>query len=209
MSKYVQLRDSKTGEPIFPVTGNTDITPITDEEINIICDFDDNPEESTIPIATDTVLGCIKIGDGFSVDASGKIDSKGIQKELLWENASPASEMGSFDSLQIIKDGESINLLNYDEFEIDYRPYHTYGETKTAKIKSEIASKVVLDAVMNNHGMINTTGTSTWVALRTIKIENEEGFLVSEGVRQIQSQTNAIDSRLNILIRIYGIKGVQ
>lgn len=82
--RYVQLKDPKTGENIYPITAypddNVDFTPVTKEEIREICTFDDEGNGGgSIPTATDTVLGCIRIGEGLSIDEGGTVSV--VQKE--------------------------------------------------------------------------------------------------------------------------------
>ena len=70
MARYIQLKDTNTGENVYPITVDV---PLTDEEIEAICDFEGDPEGDFLPVATKDVLGCVAVGDGLEVDENGKV----------------------------------------------------------------------------------------------------------------------------------------
>lgn len=127
MAKHVQLRDSKTGEPIYPITIGSDVAPITDEEIKAICDFDDVAGGNVIPVATSAALGCVKVGNGIDINEDGVITTSGVQMELLWENAKPDETFPA----QTVE----IDLSQYDFVGIVYHDYLNSGTDKLTAIK--------------------------------------------------------------------------
>lgn len=69
IEKTIHQIDSK----YLPDIGGTDITPLTDEEIDAICDFDGEIESDVIPVASKATLGCVVAGDGVNIDENGVI----------------------------------------------------------------------------------------------------------------------------------------
>lgn len=116
---------------------------------------------------------------------------QGVQIELLWENASPTTAFAA----QTI----SLDLNDYDEIRIDYRPF--YDKTNLKSETCKIGGSAILDLVMSNMGYVNAS--TVFVGFRglsatTTSVTFNGGYNYS-----------ATDDRCCIPLAIYGIKGVQ
>ena len=64
-------------------SGSVDISPLTDEELDAICDFDGEIESDVIPVATKATLGCVVAGDGVDIDENGVISMAGYIQDSV------------------------------------------------------------------------------------------------------------------------------
>lgn len=193
MGKFVQLKDAKTGEPIYPISALP--SEFTDEELDEICDFEEGMnEDDVIPKATKDLLGCVVVGDGLDVDANGVL-SNAQGRALLWQNASPTNDFIG----QTLDDELADTPSNYDEIEIEYRPYK--GNSQTKRESCSVGSGMVFETVMSNAGFAagaNVLAGFRLVSTTTTSITFNDGYIYT-----------AKDNRMGIPVRIYGIKGVS
>lgn len=192
MAKFVQLKDTKTGEAIYPITALPN--EFTNEDIEAICDFEEGmDEDDVIPKATKDLLGCVVVGDGLDVDENGVL-SNGWKMELLWQNASPTSAF----SPQTI----SLELSEY------YGVIVTSYVTNSIKLR-EVAFSEITPGVANGFLLSSVYGTNGKIyGLYRVLYVTTEGVQVSNAYETTPS-ADANTTSAQIPYQIYGIKGVS
>ena len=124
------------------------------------------------------------------------LDEKtGIQKKLLWSNASPGSSFGS----QTI----SLDLSEYDEIQVEFRntsssSYYSLNEFKKGKASRH-----------NTFAKQTTDNVDTIILDRPVTM-NENGVYFGGGSQKdLYSKSYSTNNGNLIPVRIWGIKGVQ
>jgi hypothetical protein len=114
-----------------------------------------------------------------------------ISKKLVWTNPSPSANL---DTQNI-----PLDLSEYDEVEVEYRPFNNYSQTKRASFK--IGTGAVLDMVMSNSGL--TEGSTVFAGFRLVSATTST-VKIDTGYSYVDP-----DNRLCVPVKIYGIKEVS
>lgn len=189
--------------------GNVNITPnnigigqFTEADIDEICSDVEDDSSGVIPVADQTNLGCIMVGDGLEISDAGVLSSPAISKDLLWENASPLSGFA----------GQTINLdlSDYDDVLVLFTynaEVMTVGGDRITTPKNKIG---ILRFFANGGGTVETEYSYMFACFRKfystdtgVVFENAYWWNGTMTGTPTQSTTHCIP------YRIYGIKGVN
>ena len=149
-SGSVTTWNSRAGD-VVPASGDYDASQITYNLISNVSDeLDGILNGSKLPIATKTSLGAIMIGDGISIDQSGKIDAFGKHTlevsslndvpvnsagMIVYNGTSPASKSGSYICLYVSSEGSSPKQVVYlTESDNKKKIYHGANTFNSARI---------------------------------------------------------------------------
>lgn len=161
MARYIQLKDTNTGENVYPITADI---PLTEAEIEAICDFEGDPEGDFLPVATKDVLGCVAIGSGIDVDENGKITTSGVQMELLWENASPTAAFAAQTIALDLSEYDMLFAKCSDGSDIVITRYHEGYYYRNAGLHGYARTMILSDTCITiSDGRRITSGSTTWV----------------------------------------------
>lgn len=112
-------------------------------------------------------------------------------KEQKWSNSSPSSTYGA--------NTVSVDLSEYDEIEIEYRPFNGYSQTK--RVRCKVGAGAVMDMVMSNAGL--TEGSTVFAGFRLVSA-TKSAVVFDTAYSYVDP-----DTRLCIPTAIYGIRKVK
>lgn len=179
------------------------LSDLTDDDIREVCDFEDGMDENAVvPKATADMLGCVKVGDGLNVD-DGVLSNGGIQKKLLWTNASPSS---AFATQTISLDFSKYDPIR-DQVEVEWRGLKSanhYGFTRFA-----IGSYGQINIFTHVDSTADTTNPP-YIFNRNVVVGVGQIDFSGCVLRLSNSSTYAtLQNDYIIPIRIYIVKGAQ
>jgi hypothetical protein len=181
-----------------------DLTELTDEQVDDICEFENSFEDGTIPIATPYTVGCVAVGDGLKVDEKGNVSTdtvpfEGVMaKKKLWTNPNPTSTFAT----QTI----SLDLTEYDSVEIRYLGASVWKSNASVVIKK--GERGYGNITAGNMGMQSASNTVVYTANRLFTV-SDTGVVCTDGYAMTSNgSVVSPESRVCIPLEIYGIKDV-